>query len=71
MIVFDDSMISVQADEDVGPQMDIAKPQIVEVKYDGKTLWINVDGVCRLRVTRVKERVRFDTPGLTQREVEG
>lgn len=71
MTILNECMIAVHNSEEIGPQVDITKPQVVEVKYDGHTLWINVDEICRLRVTRVKEPIRFDTPGFTQREVEG
>ena len=27
----------------------------VQVREDGKVLWVNVDGVCRLRVCRIPE----------------
>jgi hypothetical protein len=65
-----DTRIGISNDETVGPQLDIVAPQQVEVKYNGRTLWINVDGVCRLRIGRAID-VTFDTPGFTQREVEG
>lgn len=57
-------------EEEVGPQLDITFPEAVEVKYNGRVLWLNVDGVCRLRICRSKE-ITFDLPGFTQREVEG
>ena len=60
-----------QSNEDgIGPQIDINSPEEVEVRYDHKTLWVNVDGVCRLRISRSKQPVTFDVPGFTQREVE-
>lgn len=62
--------IHLQNDEDTGPQLDITFPQTVEVKYNGKTLWINVDEICRLRISR-SQAVTFDVEGFTQREVEG
>lgn len=35
----------------IGEQMiDIADPDSVEVVLDNEKLWVNVDGVCRLRV---------------------
>lgn len=35
--------------------IDISQPQAVqiEVTENGKTLWVNVDGVCRLRVSNI------------------
>lgn len=37
--------------------LDITGPQEVEIKisYDGRTVWINVDGICRLRCCRIEE----------------
>lgn len=70
MTTINDSKVSVQNDEEIGPQIDITMPTIVEIKYNGSTLWINVDEVCRLRISKARD-VRFDVPGLTQREVEG
>lgn len=40
-----------------GEQMvDIAAPSIVEVQVraDGKVLWVNVDGICRFRCCRIE-----------------
>lgn len=36
--------------------VDLSNPTDVEVliRQDGKTLWINVDGVCRLRICNIK-----------------
>ena len=36
--------------------LDITSPEIVEVEinHNGKVVWINVDGVCRLRACRIK-----------------
>ena len=36
--------------------LDIAKPDIavqVQISPDSKTLWVNVDGLCRLRICRI------------------
>jgi len=40
----------------VSPQMiDAVEPeQEVEVMYSFGNLWVNIDGICRLRVTRIK-----------------
>lgn len=39
----------------VGPQLDITAPRLVEVvvRQDHKSLWVNVDGVCRLRICQI------------------
>lgn len=65
-----DTRIGVSNDDLIGPQLDIVAPEVVEVKYNGRTLWINVDGICRLRIAYTKTQVTFDCPGFTQREVE-
>lgn len=49
--------------EFVPPEMlDITAPQVieVEVREDGKVLWINIDGICRLRVCQINELVITD-----------
>ena len=35
--------------------IDIAEPEIVEIciSEDGTAIWVNVDGICRLRVQRI------------------
>lgn len=35
--------------------IDISQPQVVqiEVTENGKTLWVNVDGICRLRISNI------------------
>jgi hypothetical protein len=40
----------------VSEQMvDITRPtQEVEIMYSGGVLWVNVDGVCRLRCTQIR-----------------
>lgn len=43
--------------------MDITKPDtVVEimVSNDGSVIWVNVDGVCRLRVCRIPHLVVLD-----------
>jgi hypothetical protein len=47
--------ISLSDDSIVGPQLDITAPEMVQVQLrdDGKVLWVNVDGVCRLRISRI------------------
>jgi hypothetical protein len=41
---------------EVTNMLDIRAPEIVQFdcSEDGKVLWINVDGICRLRVTDTK-----------------
>jgi hypothetical protein len=34
--------------------MDVAEPEAVQVQVAGKTLWVNVNGVCLLRICRPK-----------------
>lgn len=64
--------VHLENEEGTGPQLDITFPQSIEVKFNGKTLWVNIDEVCRLRVSRVNQAiVKWDVPGFTQREVEG
>lgn len=46
-----------QLDQPTGEQLleaalDISRPQGVQVECDGRTLHVNVDGVCVLRVSR-------------------
>lgn len=50
--------------------LDITSPKIVEIQisHDSKTVWINVDGICRLRACRIQnlklndERKQSDGP---------
>lgn len=37
--------------------MDISEPEVVEIQIraDGKVVWVNVDSVCRFRACRVKK----------------
>jgi len=40
--------------------LDITKPKFVEIdiRNDGKVVWINIDGICRLRACRIgKDRL--------------
>lgn len=55
--------ISVTDDQ----MIDITEPQEVEVliREDHKTLWINVDGVCRLRVSHIS-KLQIDDLSLRQ-----
>lgn len=36
--------------------IDITTPDVVEiqVRFDGKVVWINVDGICRFRACQIK-----------------
>lgn len=40
--------VSEQMIDIIGPE------QEVEIMFSGRVLWVNVDGVCRLRCTRIK-----------------
>jgi len=41
---------------------DITAPETVEIQIrsDAKTIWINIDGICRLRACRIKNLVLID-----------
>ena len=47
---------------DIGAQMDItgASDVSIQVRADGKVIWVNVDGVCKLRVCRIDRLVVED-----------
>jgi len=36
--------------------MDITAPEVVEIKirWDGKVVWVNVDGICRFRACQIE-----------------
>jgi hypothetical protein len=39
----------------IGEMIDITEPvNEVEVMYSSGNLWINIDGICRLRCTRIR-----------------
>jgi len=42
--------------------IDITAPETVEIQIrsDAKTIWINIDGICRLRACRIKNLVLID-----------
>lgn len=49
--------------------VDITKPQIVEIQISNNgVIWVNVDGICRLRCCRIEklviddQRVIYPTP---------
>lgn len=44
-------------DDIVGKQMDITGANIVDVQIraDGTVIWVNVDGVCKLRICRIEK----------------
>lgn len=46
--------------------IDISSPKTVEIRvsHDGKTLWVNVDEICVLRITRVPIMVVEDERNL-------
>jgi hypothetical protein len=35
--------------------VDVTAPQVVEIsiRYDGKVVWVNVDGICRFRSCQI------------------
>jgi len=41
---------------------DITAPETVEIQIrsDAKTIWINIDGICRLRACRIKNLILID-----------
>lgn len=49
----------------IGPQIDVVSPEIVqvEVRRDGEVVWVNVDGVCRLRISTPKQVTIIDPRG--------
>jgi hypothetical protein len=49
--------VSHSNDAIFGHQLDISSPEKVEVlvRADRKVLWINVDGVCRLRICQITD----------------
>jgi len=50
-VCVDDQMVDVNAPIEVE----------VAISVNGKTLWVNVDGICRLRCCQMKPKViRFD-----------
>ena len=48
-------LIGPDAEELIGAAVDITAPNVVEVKVrdDGRVLWVNVDGICALRVCMI------------------
>lgn len=55
-----------KADLDLITQLDITHPQVVEVRIreDGTVLWVNVDGICRLRICQIGHlKLNDDRPG--------
>lgn len=47
--------IEVEETEDIPAMEDLSDPLVVQIVLsdDGRRLWINVDGVCRLRCSRI------------------
>lgn len=47
--------VSGTDDGTIGPQMEIGAPEVVQIVIDrgGQVIWVNVDGICRLRASRV------------------
>ena len=50
-------MRTVKGSEILDELTDITGPGIVEiqVRADGKVVWVNVDGICRLRCCQIKQ----------------
>lgn len=47
-----------------GPQLDISKPEvgvIIDIRQDGKVLWVNVDGILRLRISDIPSLIVNDS----------
>lgn len=42
--------------------LDVTAPEEVEIqiRVDGKVVWVNIDGVCKLRACRVKKLTIID-----------
>lgn len=55
--------------------VDITGPEVVEVviRHDGTVVWVNVDGVCRLRCSKAKTLIVEDqrTDFVVDSEMEG
>lgn len=46
--------------------LDIVNPMTpveVEIRQDGKVLWVNIDGICRLRVCQISHLILKDNRG--------
>lgn len=54
-------------------QIDLTGPELVqiEIKSDGKVLWVNVDGVCVFRACRIKYLTVSDNRNKTERSLRG
>lgn len=41
---------------------DVTNPELVDIRIsgDGKVLWVNVDGICRLRACQIKVLKIYD-----------
>jgi hypothetical protein len=41
----------------IGAQIDITVPKVVQIviKQDGTVVWVNIDGICRLRACRIEK----------------
>lgn len=55
-------MFTHQITEKGFESLDFTKPQTVEIEIrgDGKVVWINIDGLCRLRVCRIENLTLTD-----------
>lgn len=46
-------MADIWVDEE--GMVDVTAPQVVEIsiRYDGKVVWVNIDGICRFRACQI------------------
>jgi len=42
-----------------GPMLDISEVDLVQIRIrpDGKVIWVNVEDVCRLRISRITGKI--------------
>jgi hypothetical protein len=47
--------VKFESIDNIDSMIDITQPEFLEVivRYDGKVVWINVDGICRFRACRL------------------
>lgn len=47
---------------DIHDTLDFTGPEVVEllIRHDGKVVWINIDGICRLRACQIKTVILQD-----------
>ena len=49
--------------------LDITSPKVLEIviRADGKVIWVNINGICRLRVNDVSSLIFNDDSGRVKR----